>query len=87
MVFGIVFSKERAFVQRLDILSTIKYGKSTGARSLNQLGDDSNWNEEGQCFSEDNIGKDGDEMDYLTLVQVLYHYFLIVRRAPRCFLK
>ena len=68
----------------------MKYGKSTGDRSLNRLGDNSHWNdsdEEEYWFSEKNNGEDGDEMDYLTLVQVLYRRFFIVRIAPRCFLK
>ena len=68
----------------------MKYGKSTGDRSLNRLGDNSDWNdsdEEGYWFSEKNNGEDGDEMDYLTLVQVLYRCFFIVRIAPWCFLK
>ena len=57
----------------------MKYGQSTGGRSLNRFGDNSDWNdsdEEEYWFSEKNNGEDGDEMDYLTLVQVLYRCFL-----------
>ena len=57
---------------------------------LNQLNDDSDWNEldeEGESDFEDDYHKDGNEMDYLAVAQVLYRSFLIVRRALRCFLK
>ena len=68
----------------------MKYGKSTGDRSLNRLGDNSDWNdsdEEEYWFSEKNNGEDGDEMDYLTLVQVLYRRFFYSKNSASVFLE
>ena len=54
---------------------------------LNRLDDDSDWNEpdERDSGSEDDYDEHGYEMDYLA--PVLYHSFLILIRALRCFLK
>ena len=45
---------------------------------LNRLDDDSNWNEsdeEEESGSDDDYGEDGDEIDYLSLAQVIYCSF------------